>query len=266
MSHIFLSEINIYPIKSCKGTSLQTCQLDDRGLQFDRRWMVVDGGYRFMTQREVPRLSLISVGLRSDRLALGAPNMEQLDVPIGDASNQDVQVVVWDDTVAAVDCGDGAARWLCEFLGIESRLVYMPDNADRIAERGGYASQVSFADSYPLLLISESSLSDLNSRLDEPLPMNRFRPNLVVRGCGPYAEDTWKDIEVGGVTIHVVKPCSRCATTTVNQSTGERGKEPLLTLATYRQHDGRVFFGQNLIHDGPGTLKVGEEVRVIQRG
>ena len=265
MPPIFLSEINIYPIKSCKGTSLGSWQLDDRGFRFDRRWMVVDGRFRFMTQRGVPRLSLIAVDLHSDHLALGAPGMGTLEITIMSAVDQTVQAVVWDDTVAAVDCGEEAAEWLTRFLGLEARLVYMPDIADRVAERDGYVSQVSFADSYPLLLISEASLEDLNSRLDEPLPMNRFRPNLVVRGCAPYAEDTWKEIEVNGVRIHVVKPCSRCATTTVNQSTGEKGKEPLRTLATYRQHDGKVFFGQNLIHETTGTLKVGDEVKVIHK-
>ena len=178
---------------------------------------------------------------------------------------KDNVIIATDSKVDSLIIESASDRQNGEFLGLEARLVYMPDIADRVAERDGYVSQVSFADSYPLLLISEASLEDLNSRLDEPLPMNRFRPNLVVRGCAPYAEDTWKEIEVNGVRIHVVKPCSRCATTTVNQSTGEKGKEPLRTLATYRQHDGKVFFGQNLIHETTGTLKVGDEVKVIHK-
>jgi hypothetical protein len=139
----------------------------------------------------------------------------------------------------------------------------MPDTANRLASRRGHTSQVNFADGYPLLLISEASLENLNTRLDEPLPMNRFRPNLVVQGCAPYAEDSWNGIQIGDVRLHVVKPCERCAITTVNQLTAEKGKEPLRTLATYRQSDGNVLFGQNLIHEGNGMLRVGDEVEIL---
>jgi hypothetical protein len=140
----------------------------------------------------------------------------------------------------------------------------MPDTANRLASSRGHSSQVNFADGYPLLLISEASLADLNSRLEELLPMNRFRPNVVVRGCAPYAEDSWNDIQIGDVRLHVVKPCERCAITTVNQLTAEKGKEPLRTLATYRQSDGNVLFGQNLIHEENGMLRVGEAVTIME--
>jgi hypothetical protein len=225
--------------------------------------MIVDEHKRLITQREMPRLALVSVKLHSDHLNVTAPGMSELLVPILLPRNDVLSVIVWDDTVSALDVGDEAAEWFTLYLDTTARLVYMPDSADRLASRNGYSSQVSFADAYPLLLISEASLEDLNTRLDEPLPMNRFRPNIVVKGCEPYAEDTWKDIMIAGVRLHVVKPCGRCVTTTVNQLTGEKGKEPLRTLATYRARDGSVLFGQNLIHEVRGVLRVGDEVRIM---
>lgn len=263
MSKILLTQLNIYPIKSCGGISLHNARLEERGLQYDRRWMVVDQEGRFLTQREVPRLALVSVQISSGALRLVAPQMKELLVPMQTAGGKSTPVVVWDDTVEAVDVGEAAAKWFSEFLGFPAQLVHMPDTADRLASRGGYTSQVSFADAYPLLLISEDSLEDLNTRLEVPLPMNRFRPNLVVSGCAPYAEDSWKEIRISGMRLHVVKPCARCVTTTVNQATGEKGKEPLKTLATYREQDGKVMFGQNLIHEGKGVLEVGSRVEIL---
>ena len=266
MSSVILSQLNVYPIKSCAGLPLRSAQLAERGLQYDRRWMVVDEHCRFITQREMPRLAPVSVGLHPDHLTVTAPEMNELRVPFQMTGNDVLFVVVWDDTVSALDVGSEPAAWFSRHLGITARLVHMSDAADRLASRKGYSSQVSFADAYPLLLISEASLEDLNTRLDEPLPMNRFRPNLVVRGCEPYAEDSWTEIMIGGERFHVVKSCARCVTTTVNQSTGEKGKEPLRTLATYRQKDGKVFFGQNLIHEGRVVLRVGDEVRIMNNG
>ncbi len=258
-----LTKINIYPIKSCKGIALQSAMLEDRGLRFDRRWMIVNDHNRLMTQRDMPQLSLVAVELRSDHLLVTAPRMDQLHVPMVMTNAEVRSVVVWDDTVSALDGGNDAAKWFSRYLGATARLVYMPDTADRVASRGGFTSQVSFADAYPLLLISEASLDDLNRRLDDPLPMNRFRPNLVVRGCEPFAEDSWDNFMIGDVLMHGVKQCGRCATTTVNQSTGEKGKEPLKTLATYRERDGNVMFGVNLIHAEKGELRVGNNVTIL---
>lgn len=263
MSSVILTQLNIYPIKSCKGISLETGQLEERGLQYDRRWMLVDENNRFISQREQPRLSLVSIRVHADRLTVAAPGMEEMHIPFLIANANFLSVVIWKDTVSAVDVGDESTRWFTRYLGSRARLVFMPDTADRLAARRGHSRQMHFGDGYPLLLISEASLEDLNARLDEPLPMNRFRPNLVVRGCGPYAEDTWSDIMVGDVRLHVVKPCERCAITTVNQLTAEKGKEPLRTLALYRQGGANVLFGQNLIHEGKGVLRVGAKVEVM---
>jgi uncharacterized protein YcbX len=140
----------------------------------------------------------------------------------------------------------------------------MPDTALRLATRKGVSSQVSFADAYPLLLISEASLAGLNARLDTPVSMNRFRPNIVVKGCAAHEEDTWIEIVSGGVTLHMVKPCSRCVIPTIDPETGTKSKEPTRTLATYRARDGKVMFGQNVIHEGIGMLNVGEEVKIVK--
>lgn len=260
---ITLTQLNIYPIKSCKGISLQSAKLEERGLQYDRRWMIVDEHNRFITQREKPKLALISIRISSDHLAVTAPGTKELRVPFLSSNRNTVSVVVWGDTVSALDVGSEAAEWFTRYLGSTARLVFMPDSAERLASRRGYSSQMHFGDGYPLLLISEATLEDLNTRLEEPLPMNRFRPNLVVNGCAPYAEDSWNDIQIGNVRLHVIKPCERCAITTVNQLTGEKGKEPLRTLATYRQRDGNVLFGQNLIHEGNGVLEIGSELTII---
>lgn len=226
--------------------------------------MVVDDRFRFLTQREHPRLALIAVELKDDHLLVNAPEMPSLVVPFAPKQPRSVAAVVWEDTVSAVDVGQDAARWFSEFLGIPSRLVFMPDSCGRKATKKAYTSPVGFADAYPLLLISEASLSDLNARLIEPVPMNRFRPNLVISGCEAYAEDTWAEISIGGIGLHVVKACARCVITTVNQTSGEKGKEPLRTLATYRSVNGNVLFGQNLIHAGKGTLMVGDRMTVIR--
>ena len=264
MSSIILSQLNIYPIKSCKGISLQSAQLEDRGLRHDRRWMVVDGYQRFISQREMPRLALVSVQLRPDHLLVTAPTMDVLQVPFDSGREKTLPVTVWDDEVTAVDTGKEAGLWFSLYLGFPAGLVRMPESADRMVSARGHVSQVSFADATPLLLISEASLEDLNTRLAEPLPMNRFRPNLVVKGCEPYAEDAWNEMVIGSATLYKAIACARCVTTTVDQLTGEKGKEPLRTLATYRQRDGEVLFGQRLIHKAPGILCIGDEVKVTE--
>ena len=236
------------------------------GFRFDRRWMLVDQEQTFMTQRTYPRMALISVQVKSDHLGVTAPGMVALRVPleiVGDSTS----VIVWNDRVDATDLGDDAARWFSEFLETTCRLVYLPDTSVRRVDPAHSANsdQVSFADAYPFLMISEGSLQDLNRRLETPVPVNRFRPNLVVAGCEAFAEDSWEAICIGGVMFRVVKPCSRCTIPTVNQATGERGKEPLRTLSRYREHEGRVFFGQNLIHNALGELKVGDTVKVLKQ-
>ncbi len=265
LSVFTVSQINIFPIKSAKGISLSSADVGPRGFLFDRQWMVVDEEKRFCTQRELPRLALITVRLTDGGLTLNAPGMEMLTVHAMPAKGKTVRVLVWKDTLDALEADEGINNWFREFLGIECSLVMLAVSSDRVASRMSVSSQVSFADGYPFMLLSEGSLEDLNSRLVVALPMNRFRPNIVVRGCEPYAEDTWRAIRIGSLRFYVVKPCERCPITTVDQDRGMRdGKEPLKTLAGFRQRDGAILFGQNLIHEGTGILHVGDGVEVEQ--
>jgi uncharacterized protein YcbX len=261
---LYLSGLNIYPIKSARGIALTEAEVDEFGLRYDRRWMVVDRSGQFLSQRSHARLALVVPNIRDGSLRVDAPGMGALEVPLAPSATVETRVRVWDDTCPATWVGEKAADWFSEFLGNTCSLVYMDADVVRPADPAFAPpdSRVSFADGFPFLLISEESLGDLNRRLAEPLPMNRFRPNLVVSGGEPYQEDTWTKIEIGGIGLRVVKPCGRCLVTTTDQTTGERGKEPLRTLATYRKRDGEVLFGQNVVHEGPGRLRVGDSVLV----
>ena len=257
-----LSALTIYPIKSTHGIPLAESDVDGFGLRYDRRWMVVDDTGLFLSQRSHPRLALVVPSIRGDRLQVDAPGMQTLELPLHPTPAVATRVAVWDDLCSASWVGENAAAWFSEFLGFPCSLVHMAEDAVRPADTAfaPQGSRVSFADGFPFLLLSEESLADLNRRLADPLPMNRFRPNLVVAGGAPYAEDHWTDLEIAGLTLRVVKPCGRCVVTTTDQATGERGKEPLRTLATYRKQGGEVMFGQNVVHEGPGHLRIGDTV------
>jgi uncharacterized protein YcbX len=189
--------------------------------------------------------------------------MPALRAPLHPKDTVATSVTVWDDTCPATWVGDRAARWFSEFLSHSCNLVHMADQVVRPADLAFAPAgvRVSFADASPFLVISEESLADLNGRLTDPLPMNRFRPNLVVAGAGePFAEDAWRSAEIGGVRLRIVKPCDRCVVTTTDQATAERGKEPLRTLSTYRKVGGQVMFGQNAVHENTGRLRVNDPV------
>ena len=270
-----LSALYCYPVKSCRGTALTKAVLDHRGIVHDREFMVVDSEGRHMTQRATPAMARIATAIADDALGLGADGMAELRVPWTAPGRARLQVTVWRDTVLADDAGDEAAAWLSDVLGQPCRLVAMGEDsrrdvpAARIPEHHRATLTqpvpVAFCDAFPLLVVSEESVADLNRRVGgEPfLRMDRFRPNLVVTGCdAPYAEDTWKTYRVGEVRLFSAGPCGHCAITTTDQQTLERGKEPLRTLAGYRRTpDGDVVFGQNVIHAQPGArLRVGDEV------
>jgi uncharacterized protein YcbX len=245
---------------------LQAVQLEARGFVHDREFMIVDADSVFLTQRELPRLALIRPKRTDGVLQLSAPGMSPFTLaPVLGAQSRPVRV--WRDEVEAVDQGQAVAEWLSEFLQVTCRLVRQSDNSVRRVDPA-YATdsrdQVSFADGYPLLMISEESLTDLNLRLTEPLPMDRFRPNIVVRGVSEaFAEDCWSRIRIGQVECSPVKACARCVITTTNQLTAERKAEPLVTLAGYRRVPRGVLFGQNLIHHARGVLRVGDCVQVL---
>lgn len=268
LSRIRLSSVHVYPIKSCGGTAVEEWEVDERGLRHDRRWMLVDENGRFLSQRRHPRMALIGVRIEADRLAVSAPGMPSLQVPFDLPRGGRMLASVWDDLVETLPVGEEADRWFGEFLGVRCRLVHLPDESVRGVdpEYGGAGDQVGLVDGFPFLLISEGSLGDLNARLERSLPMNRFRPNLVVAGCEPFAEDGWRTVRIGAVSLRVVKPCARCAITTVDQESAARGKEPLRTLATFRKRGTKVLFGQNLVHDETGVLRVGDTVEVLREG
>jgi uncharacterized protein len=268
-----IESLHVYPIKSCKGQSLQSAVLTETGLANDRRWMLVNGADKFLTQRELPRLALIDVALTTDGARLSAPGMPTIEIAAHDDSPQRT-VTVWRDTLQAFDEGERAAEWLSSFLAAQVRLIRFNPAARRVSnpEWTGDAEALNmFSDGYPILLLSEASLADLNQRLPGdvgPLPMNRFRPNIVASGIDAYDEDRIHELRGDGVRLRIVKPCARCKITTTDQFTGEvMGDEPIATLKKYRWNAELrgICFGQNVIViDGVGAqLAVGQSLDIV---
>jgi uncharacterized protein len=267
-----ITALNIYPVKSCAGIALSRAQLTTTGFEHDRQWLIVQPTGKFVTQRERPRLALIRTELSGRTLKLHAPGQDPLEIPT-DQDGAAMQVQVWKDHCASIDAGDAAATWLERYLGQPHRLVRFDPAFRRRADpewTGAIESYAQFSDAFPWLLISQASLDDLNSRLDAPLPMNRFRPNIVVDGLEAFEEDEVAELTTGQIALRPVKPCTRCAITTTNQETGERtGDDPLRTLRTFRldrQLKG-VTFGQNVImRSGLGNwLSVGDRFDIAHR-
>lgn len=263
-----VTELNIYPIKSTRRIALTASEVLPRGLPWDRRWMLVDDDGRFITARQHPRLATVQTAIDTDVLHVSATGHAAFSLPLRPPERHLTDVTVWKDSVPAVLVGPQADAWFSEFLGLNCHLVQMTDDLVRGVNQdyGQAGDQVSFADGFPLLLISEASLADLNSRLREPVEMRRFRPNLVVDGDLPYAEDGWRRIRVGEVEFAGVKNCSRCVFTTIDPDSGRMhpDKEPLRTLSSYRRRpEGGVYFGQNLIPRSPGVIRVGDPVTVL---
>jgi uncharacterized protein YcbX len=263
---MILSSICIFPIKSTAGLNLQEAVIEPRGFRDDRRWMIVDPSGACVTGREVSRTVLIRATPDAGGLRLQAPSMPDLVVPMPDRDAERLAVTVWGDVVDAGCAGLDADGWLGEFLGRPLRLVAMDARSERVVEPAPrpQPDDVSFADGFPFLVISQASLDGLNAKLSTPLPMWRFRPNLVIDGCGAHAEDEWTRIRIGGVAFDVVKTCTRCVFTTVDPAQGQRDPsgEPLRTLKTYRRSAEGITFGMNLIARGSGTLRVGDRVEI----
>lgn len=266
-----LSELYRYPVKSTAYEALESVNLDALGLEGDRRWMVVEASNgRFLTQRLLPQMGRIEARWQEGfaALRLRAPGMDDLLVNVPGRDENLRGVLIWRDMLQVPDAGDAAAQWLSAFLGRDVRLVQMPEQRARQVDTA-YAEpgeHVHFADGFPLLLIGQGSLDDLSAKVGLPLEMLRFRPNLVVTGAEPFAEDGWKRIRIGDVTFKVAKPCSRCILTTIDPHTGERDatREPLATLLGYRNVNGEAMFGQNLIALNSGALRVGMDVEVLE--
>ncbi|GEO08923.1 MOSC domain-containing protein [Segetibacter aerophilus] len=267
MEDLFLQDIYIYPIKSLGGISLTQAEVLPTGLQYDRRWMLTDEKGNFLSQRAFAEMAMLQVSITSDGLLVSHKKrkLQPLTLPFDKHTGKEVTVKIWDDVCTALEVGMDANRWFSEALGMTARLVYMPDTTRRLVDNH-YASNneiVSFADAYPLLMIGQSSLDDLNKRLEIPVLMNRFRPNLVFCGAQPYAEDLFKEFRVGEVAFAAVKPCARCVLTTVNQEDGVKGQEPLKTLASFRTFNNKILFGQNLLPRNLGLIKTGDNVEIL---
>ena len=241
----------------------------DRGLKYDRRWMLVDADGRFISQRSHPQLALIETSISSDYLHVSYLG-DQHKIPLAATNGEQRDVIVWDDTLNAYVADTNDSRWFSEVLNMEVTLVSMQQDSRRPVDPRyavSHEEEVSFADGYPFLIIGRASMDLLNEKLvGEPLLIDRFRPNLVFDGGKAHEEDTWQSFSVGSVDFYGVKPCARCQVTTIDQQTGVSGKEPLKSLARYRRKGNKILFGQNCLMKKSGVIKVGDRIEVTRRG
>ncbi|UEG50114.1 MOSC domain-containing protein [Ferruginibacter lapsinanis] len=262
-----VSELYIYPIKSLGGIAVSSAELTDRGFQYDRRWMLIDEGNNFLTQREYPQMALLQVDLIGDHLVVSHKiNKASINISVIPESQEMIIAKVWSYKGKLQLVSTVADKWFSTMLSIPCRLVYMPDSTIRKVSSYYAVNKdiTSLSDGYPLLLIGEASLQDLNSRLSAPVPIDRFRPNIVFSGGKPFEEDTMAVFEINGINFYGVKLCARCAITTIDQNSAEKNKEPLKTLASYRKKNFNIYFGQNVIHGGSGKINIGDTIRVIK--
>jgi uncharacterized protein len=262
MSLFRLTEIYIYPIKSLGGIRVPSSKVMEKGLAFDRRWMLIDETSTFMTQRVHTLMALFKLEMNQSSFKITFKNDSILLPFVHSHIPKEIKTNVWDDEVTTFEVSEAYSNWFSEKLGMKCKLVFFPEENSRPVDVRYKINNenVSLADGYPLLIIGQSSLDDLNSRLELPVPMNRFRPNLVFVGGQPYEEDTWKFFTIGKNKFAGVKPCSRCVLTTVDQQTGEKGKEPLATLATYRKRENNIYFGQNVLAIDHNEIHEGDEI------
>ncbi len=268
MTHSTLSAITLYPVKSLAGISVTSWPVTKTGLQYDRKWMLVDNAGQFLSQRKLPQMALIKTALTGSHLILSASGMEDLSLPLMPADGEIINSKIWNDQCDARSVSLEADQWLSRFLNQDCRLVYQPDEMIRQVDSdyGRHTDNVAFSDGFPFLVISENSLVSLNQEMQLNLPMTRFRPNLVISGCHSYAEDSWREISIGAIDFRLPKPCSRCAIPTIDPETAVTGKEPLRTLNRIRKWQNNVYFGQNALHNQCGTLTVGDIVQVKVTG
>lgn len=276
-----VSEINIYPVKSLGSVSSENCLVEKRGFKFDRRWMLTDKNGEFFTQREFPKMATLSIEINEESLIVSTFENEKIEVPFEFEKNRTQKVTIWNSICDAFALPENISEWFSNVLETECQLVYMPDESEREINKIFNQNDeiVSFADGYPFLLIGENSLNDLNEKLETKLTMNRFRPNIVIDGAEKYAEDTWNKIQIGETVFRSTKPCARCVMTTIEQEKGKfDGKEPLKTLAEYRQardvfpdnfkaldlNANAVLFGRHFVAENVGgTIKIGDELKIL---
>lgn len=262
MAFLKVSEIYIYPVKSLGGISLASARVMAKGLENDRRWMLIDEQNIFLTQRVHHRMALFRTALTENGILVSFDG-ETVTIPFG-VGHGELRAAIWDDQVSVQEVDDLLSNWFSSKLGISCRLVVFPErNARPIDARYKVGDDhVSLADGYPMLAVGQSSLDDLNARLSKPVLMNRFRPSVVITGGDPFEEDTWKRFTIGSMSFAGVKPCKRCVLITVNQEDASRGAEPLATLSKFRNKDNGVYFGQNVIPLGTGSIAVGDSITI----
>lgn len=260
----FVKSLHIYPLKSCRGIDVRAAQLTQTGLAWDRNWMLVDRDGVFISQREHPNMALISIALDANTLQCVAARMPSMSIALQNAGRSRRRVYVWEYEGHAFDEGDAAAKWFSDFLGTHCRLVAFDPAEQRKSDAnwtGANEALNRFSDGFPILIANTASLAELNARLDAPIPMNRFRPNIVIEGLAPYDEDHIDTLSTQSIVLRIVKPCTRCEITTTDQETGARSVEPLQTLSTYRANprvQGGITFGQNAIV----TAGFGEQIAI----
>lgn len=266
MNKFYLSGLYIYPIKSLGGISLEEAEVVETGLKYDRKWMLIDEGGTFVTQRKHTELAMLQVNIDNGMLIVTHKKdpAKTISFSLEANTNLRIPVSIWDDESTGLEVSKEVNEWFSNFMQMNVRLVQMPEDTRRLVDTR-YADEneiVSFADGYPCLLIGQASLDGLNEKLADPVRMDRFRPNFVFTGGQPHIEDTFATFSLGEIRFSAVKPCARCVLITVNQQTGDKGQEPLKTLANYRTINKKVMFGQNLIHQGNGNIRVGQQIDV----
>ena len=258
----------IYPVKSLAGIRVENWKVVETGLKYDRQWMLIDEQGQFLSQRCLPKMALIHTRLTESELILSAENFADLHLSLEPKDGAIISSTVWKDCCDARHVSNEADIWFSEVLQTRCTLVYLPTETKRGVDLN-YASEadrVAFSDGFPFLIISENSLNSLNSHLEIPVEMARFRPNLVISGCEAYAEDFWREIQIGDIDFRLPKPCSRCSVPAINPNTAEVGKEPLTTLNRLRKANGKIYFGQNALHNSCGDLNIGDTVIVKRSG
>jgi uncharacterized protein YcbX len=264
MSALVVSQLYIYPVKSLGGIEVSKTMVLPKGLQYDRRWMLIDENNRFLTQREHPEMAFIKTSFDNESILIHY-NDSTLTLPY-QPKGDDLVADVWEDTVDVQEVDETISKWFSHILKMSCKLVAFPEVNARWVDPD-YAiqpdNQTSLSDGYPILIIGQSSLDDLNGRLESPVSIDRFRPNIVFTGGTPYEEDQWNIFTIGDVEMKGVKPCARCVMTTIDQQTGKQGKEPLATLSSYRKIGNKVLFGQNVIPINTGLISVGDRISLL---
>lgn len=268
MHHPVLSELYVYPVKSLAGIKVSTWSVTAKGFLHDRKWMLIDRNNHFLSQRQLPKMALIKTHLTDSELILSTASSDQIVLPLDPITGHNVITQIWHDCCLAKSTSTQVDQWLSDFLGIQCRLVYQPNEVFRPVDPlySKPTDQLNFSDGFPFLILSKASLATLNSEMRLQLDIQRFRPNLVIAQCSPYAEDSWREIRINQIHFRLPKPCSRCRVPTIHPETAETGKEPLKTLNRFRKWNKRVYFGQNALHNESGTLSIGNKVYIIRTG